>query len=246
MTQRLALISDVHADVHALEEALDRIDRLGVDSVLCAGDLVGVGLFPGETIALLARRGVVCVAGNHDRWAIGRGSAHRQAEEPSETWDASGLDLSDEALAYLESLPGLRRLDVAGCRVVVCHGTARSDMDAVDPVQATAEDVGRALREADADILHVGHIHLASALTLPGGGMVVNPGCLGREGEDTGVRPWLLSRETGRFAPVPESPRGTFGVLSLPDRDFKVYRASDGAEVEILRRRLGVVDHRGG
>ena len=51
----LGLISDVHANVLALEAALAALDASGVESVLCLGDLVGYGPSPNETIALLRR-----------------------------------------------------------------------------------------------------------------------------------------------------------------------------------------------
>ena len=51
---RIALFSDVHADLHALHDALSRIDALRCDLIVCAGDLVDYGLFPEETLELLA------------------------------------------------------------------------------------------------------------------------------------------------------------------------------------------------
>ncbi|HJX52260.1 MAG TPA: metallophosphoesterase family protein [Polyangia bacterium] len=66
---RLAVIADVHADIHALRDALAQAERLGCTAVVCAGDLVGYGLFPMKTINLLRERKIPCVRGNHDRWA---------------------------------------------------------------------------------------------------------------------------------------------------------------------------------
>ena len=53
---KLAIISDLHADLHALRDALTHIDRLGCDAIVCAGDVVDIGVFPEETIALLVER----------------------------------------------------------------------------------------------------------------------------------------------------------------------------------------------
>jgi predicted phosphodiesterase len=72
---KLAIISDVHGDVHALRDALAQIDRLDCDQIVCGGDLVDWGLFPAETIELLRERKIPCIRGNHDRWATGRGRA---------------------------------------------------------------------------------------------------------------------------------------------------------------------------
>ncbi len=72
MTYRLALLSDIHADLHALQGAFRHIDALGCDGIVCAGDLVDYGLFPDETIQLLISRNIPTIRGNHDRWAASR------------------------------------------------------------------------------------------------------------------------------------------------------------------------------
>ena len=66
----VALISDVHSNIHALKAVLEDIDTLGVESILCAGDLVGYYPFPNETIALLREKNVMSIQGNHDRSVI--------------------------------------------------------------------------------------------------------------------------------------------------------------------------------
>ena len=60
---RLAIISDIHANVHALEAVLTDIQSNGADQVLCLGDLVGYNAFPRETLALLQDHGVKSVHG---------------------------------------------------------------------------------------------------------------------------------------------------------------------------------------
>jgi 3',5'-cyclic AMP phosphodiesterase CpdA len=91
---RIAILSDVHADVHALTDALAAIDRMHCDAVVCAGDVVDFGLFPDETIALLAARMIPTVRGNHDRWATA--GEHRSA------WSG---ELSRESKRWLAGLP---------------------------------------------------------------------------------------------------------------------------------------------
>ena len=69
---RLAIISDIHANVHALSAVLDDIAKHGADQVLCLGDLVGYNGFPRETLALLRDHAVRSIHGNHDLMALGR------------------------------------------------------------------------------------------------------------------------------------------------------------------------------
>ncbi len=120
---RLAIISDVHADLHALRDALSQAERAGCDAVVCAGDLVDYGVFPEETIALLIERGIPCIRGNHDRWAVGRGRADEpRAGVDVAPHDASGWDLSPATLQFLTGLPTRWDAVIEGVRVAVRHG----------------------------------------------------------------------------------------------------------------------------
>lgn len=65
----IALISDVHANLEALEAVLASIDREGVRQIVCLGDIVGYGPDPEAVVDVIRRRARTCVAGNHD-WAL--------------------------------------------------------------------------------------------------------------------------------------------------------------------------------
>jgi predicted phosphodiesterase len=123
-----------------------------------------------------------------------------------------------------------------GVRVAARHGTPKSDMEGIDPRRATGLDARRWLADAEADVLVVGHTHIAFALQVAGGGLIVNPGALLRDPahrSDPGAM--LFDPDTGKSVPMPPLEGGTFGVLELPAKTFTVYRAADGAEVDILR-----------
>lgn len=244
---RLAIVSDVHADVHALIDALAQAERLGCDLIVCAGDIVDYGLFPQETIDLLMEKGLPCIRGNHDRWAVGRGRADApEATADGEPRDVSGWDLTPGALRYLAERPPGWDAVIDGTRIAVRHGTPRSDMEGIYPEQMSVEDGRRWLEQARADVLIVGHTHLPFAVNTLGGGLIANPGALLRspaERQEAGA--WIFDPDRGTFVPGPAPGGGTFGVLELPSRRFTVLTASDAAEVEIPRLTLGVQDCRG-
>src|SRR5690349_2697789 len=131
MPTRLAIISDVHADVHAVRDALAQIERLGCELVVCAGDIVDCGLYPEETIDLLARRKIPCIRGNHDRWAVAR--------DRGELRDTSGWDLSPRAVGFLAQLASSWSATLEGVRVAVHHASPRSDMDGIYPSDVTLD-----------------------------------------------------------------------------------------------------------
>jgi putative phosphoesterase len=247
-TMRLAIISDVHANVNALRDALAQTERVGCDAVVCAGDLVDYGLFSEETIGLLRERRIPCIRGNHDRWAVG----HGRADEPravvgAEPHDTTGCDLSRDALWFLAGLPASWDAVIEGVRVAVRHGTPRSDTDGIYPDQASAADVGRWLDDAGADVLVVGHTHLAFVLRALGGGLVVNPGAPLREPAETCAdRAWIHDPDAGTLVPGPAPGGGTFGVLELPASRFSVHRAFDGEGIRVGVATAGVRERRAG
>lgn len=117
---RLAVISDIHANLQALQAVLHAIARQGVDRIVCLGDIVGYNANPAECIALVRGADMACVAGNHDRAVAGQipviefsGRAARAIE-----WTRRKLSVVD--LNFLASLP--TELQVGDCLVAV-HGT---------------------------------------------------------------------------------------------------------------------------
>lgn len=133
---RYALLSDVHANLPALEAVLaDVASRPGVDAVYHLGDLVGYAPWPNETVALLRERGISGIAGNYDS-TVGTDYRHcgckyedpRQEELSHLSYDWTRRHATPEVKAYLAGLPF--RIDLRpagghapGPRVVLVHGT---------------------------------------------------------------------------------------------------------------------------
>ena len=211
---RLAVISDVHADVHALVDALRQIEAIGCDAIVCAGDVVDYGLFPDETIALFVQHRIPTVRGNHDRWAV----------DPKSVAGGS-WDLSSASRKFLSKLPTSLQLKHEGVCIAVHHASPTGDMTGIRPSSIDLATARAHLHEAAAEVLLVGHTHIAFALDVEGSGLIANPAA-------------LLRSPAGGAENPPAT--GTFGVLELPTRRFTVHRAADGAEVEIMRRRVDV------
>ena len=74
---RYAILSDVHANLEALERVLADAERCGADEIVCLGDIVGYGPLPQKTLALVRARCSVVLAGNHDDAVPGRGGVGR-------------------------------------------------------------------------------------------------------------------------------------------------------------------------
>jgi predicted phosphodiesterase len=144
---RIAVLSDIHGNLHALEAVLDSIARDSPDAVWCLGDLVGYGPRPNRCCALVADRADLCLIGNHDLGVLGR------LDLEDFSYDASA------SARYLESLePQAARDDMA-----LYHASAR------DPVWEYVLTPFAALASfaaSEARVLLVGHSHVALAFTL--------------------------------------------------------------------------------
>ena len=204
---RIGLIADIHSDAEALEEALQKIDDLGCDLVLCAGDAIDFDLPPGteETIELLRSRDVVCIRGNHERWVLAEGREDR---------------LSKSAAEWLRALPTSWSSNIDGVRIAIHHARPGSDMDGIEKELLEPGEVPGLLAEAEANVLIVGHTHSSMILETPGG-MVVNPGALLRSHADEHSA-WLLNPESGSFSRSDPKQGSSFAVIDLPSMRVEV------------------------
>src|SRR6266478_4326155 len=155
---KLALISDVHGNLEALEAVLLDIDRISPDAKLvCAGDVVGYGPDPEACIARLREREALCVMGNHEEMVLGYRDFSRcvHAGIVAAVWTREHL--SAAARAFLDALPHRRE---AAAGVVVCHG----DLSSAETYVSTREKAEEALAQlraisSDAAVLVCGHTH---------------------------------------------------------------------------------------
>lgn len=190
---RYAVLSDVHANLPALEAVLARLEAAKPDGLLCLGDCVGYGAQPNECVELLVEHQAVTVRGNHDVAAV---------ESGKEEWFTEGArrcilwtreQLQPRVRDYLSGLPDSLEIDGAQ----LCHGAPFDP----DYYILTAADAGLALAASDRHLVFVGHTHCAEWYTaragasrpvvspVPSGGTlvmepgkryVVNPGAVGQ------------------------------------------------------------------
>lgn len=106
---RIAVLSDVHGNLEALEAVLADVDRGGADLLYSLGDIVGYGPSPGACLEVIRRRAAVSLAGNHDAAVAGLASLEdfNEFARSAVEWTAARLDAGQ--LEYLGSLPYLHR-----------------------------------------------------------------------------------------------------------------------------------------
>ncbi|WP_295714949.1 metallophosphoesterase family protein [Mucilaginibacter sp.] len=182
---RIALFSDIHANLPALEAFFADVATRNTDAIYCLGDLVGYNIWPNEVIAEIRKRGIATLAGNHDLKVKKLVTTDQTLGEPGKTY---AYHLIDEAgRQYLSTLPAHIRLEFKmideAVNIVLAHGSTRSvDEYVLEDLDETY--VLEMMAEANADILCIGHSHKPYHRILKVGNQqfrhVINIGSVGK------------------------------------------------------------------
>lgn len=183
--ERVAVITDVHANLTALEAVLEAIESTDVDAVYCGGDLVGYGPHPNEVCALIEERAIPTIYGNYD-YAIARdledcGCAYRDRHDRelgqlSVEWTLAHTDRHSKD--FLRGLPFDLRFELGGQRVRLVHGSPRKVNEYLF-ADKPAHTFERIAAGADCDVLVFGHTHQPWVREY-GGVLFANCGSVGK------------------------------------------------------------------
>ena len=204
---RVAVISDIHANRHALEAVLAAIDDERPDAIWCLGDTVGYGPAPNECCALIEARADLCLVGNHDLAVLGRLDLDEFTGDAATAARWTQGELATEGRAFLERLEP----QAATQGVELFHG---SPTDPVWDYVLSGEAAEEALELTSAPVVLVGHSHVALQISLDGGGLapdgtevdlstarfLLNPGSVGQPRDGDPRAAWLLLDLERRFA----------------------------------------------
>lgn len=162
---KIAFISDLHANLYALEAVLADIHARGAEEILCAGDLVGYGPHPNEVVERIRTLGITTVQGNYDD-AVANARLVCGCDYPDERSMAVGMAslawtrerLNKDNQAYLGQLPFSYRLPAGNFDVLLVHGSPRR-LNEYLYEDVPAEQLREIVRQADAGVLVCGHTH---------------------------------------------------------------------------------------
>lgn len=167
MTTKIGLISDLHASVKPVREALDIFKAEQVDLILCAGDIAGYGDELEDTINLLKASECISVMGNHEEWYV----------EKNTNSETNGV------AEYFNTLPCFKKLSIENKSLYLVHAeppeATMGGIRLLDKqgglVEQQLEEWHDTIEELKCDVLIVGHTHQVFAVTI-GETMVINPG----------------------------------------------------------------------
>jgi putative phosphoesterase len=207
----VGVIADLHGDYDGFLKALVLFEQQGISQILCAGDIVDRGSNADDIVRTFQARNIVCIGGNHDRTVVANQDRWRETDKPERLREL-GRIVSDETIAYLESLPDTASLTIAGKRILIGHGTPWSDVMTVFP-DSRQSTYSRILKEygADTDIIILGHTHQPLHATI-GHLHILNPGSIYG----------ITSRDSH-----------TFATLKLPECEFTLYDTRTGEQVNL-------------
>ena len=216
---RIAVLSDIHGNLPALEAILADVARRGVDHVVNQGDHVSGPLMPAETAQFLMRQPWTQINGNHDR--------ELATSDPADLIPSDAFaraQLGGEALEWLAGLPPSSTVNDGG---LLLHGTIRRDTEyLLETIEngaarlATPAEIEVRLGEAQAEVMLCGHSHIPRSVRTLSGQLIVNPGSVGLPAF-TDVQPFPHKVETGspdaRYAIVERTAAGwTAQLLTVP------------------------------
>lgn len=173
--ERFGVVSDIHANLEALEAVLERLRGL---EIVCLGDLVDYGAEPNEVIARLRESGARSILGNHDAAALsGDSSLFNPKAAMSSAWTRARL--SEESRAYLLGLKDEMRLTLGGVDFYMTHGSPDDHLwEYVDP-RTDSDLFGYYLDRVGAKVIGLGHTHTPFVWEEEGR-VVFNPGSVGQ------------------------------------------------------------------
>jgi predicted phosphodiesterase len=243
---RLAILSDIHANLPALEAVLADIERAGVDDAWCLGDVVGYGAQPDECARLVAQHCGLCLVGNHDLAVLSELdiSAFSPAAAAAVRWTRKAAD--EETLEFLR---GLQPADETH-EVALYHASPR---DPVWEYVLWPDQAADCIRVQAARVSLIGHSHVAlffameegeqsqareddvargaqagigTTLDLTDGRWLINPGSVGQPRDGDPRAAWL-ELDTGAWT-------ATYRRV-----EYEIDRAADAIAATDLPEHLG-------
>ncbi len=193
----VAVLSDIHSNVFALEAVLRDVSAAGVDEIWVGGDTFGYYPWAADTFSVLQRAQPVGVLGNHDEWVGHSDAAPADVVGAIARHNARDLDArAPSALGWVRSLTSCRQLRRDRWKITLVHGTPD------DPLEGRYYPDDRReypwLPQAS-EILVLGQTHHPMLRVNSQGGVVLNPGSVGQPRDGNPMPSWaLLDLRTGR------------------------------------------------
>jgi predicted phosphodiesterase len=213
LSMNYAVISDIHSNLEAFERTLSEIDGMGVDKIVCLGDIVGYGASPNECLDIVRERQLTSVIGNHDMVACGRGEPYNfnPIARDAALWTRN--ELTDENRDFLFSLPHQRQIE----DFLIVHG-AISDPDLY--IFSSSEAFLEFNLMIEAKICFFGHTHVKVYYVYAHGRVE----CFTNDEVELSEENFYLINPGSVGQPRDRDPRASFLIYEHDEKTIKFFR----------------------
>ncbi|HEV8283624.1 MAG TPA: metallophosphoesterase [Chitinophagaceae bacterium] len=227
---RIALFSDIHANLPALEACMKSIEEQKPDAIYCLGDLVGYNIWPNEVINEIRARKIPTIAGNYD-FGIGRtsddcGCAYKTDQEKemgAVSISYTNSIMGEDERKYLRTLPAHIRVEFQlnndKLNLLLVHGSPRKINEYLFE-DRDEKSMMRIMEGADADIMCFGHTHKPYHRILPT-----------QPGDNPHYRHAINIGSVGK--PKDNNPKGCYVILTINSNSSIANK--DAVQVEFIR-----------
>ncbi len=204
---RIAVLSDIHANVQALEAVMSDVVNQGCEHVFCLGDIALAGPQPKEVVDyVMAQNTWTIIQGNTDKMIAQYGPEVIEFLEAQYPVMANAiaddvLILDDAHRAYLAQLPPILSFDVEGCTVLLTHGSPRANNEDILPGMPL-EIVEEIIEGTTEKLILCGHTHVPCGYQTNTNQTVVNVGSVGR--------------------PMTQEPKACYAIIDFSNGSFEV------------------------
>ena len=181
---RVAVISDIHANLIALEEVLKDIEKENCEHIVCLGDIVLAGPQPISILEFVKQQNWTMIQGNTDKLIAeyGQDVLDMMKEKYPVMANAIVDDMNyitDEDQKFLSELPPQTEMEIEGVKVLFVHGSPRANNEDILPNRELTE-IEEIISGVDADLILCGHTHIPCGYQTNNKQTVVNVGSVGR------------------------------------------------------------------
>lgn len=202
---KIAVISDIHGNMQALDSVLIDIKKENCDKIFCLGDLAMAGPQPDETIDrikdMIINSDFELIQGNTDEYlSLDSDEMYQKIKIANpimaEAYNYDRKIIKKENLEFLKTLPAKKEFEIFGVKILLVHGSPRSNSENIFP-EMSLEKIEKMLQGVDADLIFCGHTHQPCGYQTNTKQTVVNVGSVGR--------------------PLNEYPKACYLVLEITD-----------------------------
>ena len=246
--EQIAIISDIHGNLNALQAVLADIKERGIEHIICLGDIIAKGTHMEECIALVKEKCSVVIKGNCDEYFAREQdlSTKEKVEADRIRWTKSKI--SQETIRYIEGLPSCHEFYLSGRLVRLFHAHPEKidgfvgNIDTLEHLYSLFLPGVHSVSDAKADVVVYGHIHMPYMQKLYNR-VIVNTGSVGNsidiyrnEEKDGDVRNTALANYavlTGIYGSKEWNEKISFELVSVPyDMEKELAANTDNNEMD--------------